>query len=96
MRSSLDGMKPTPRTDAVIKHWTRPGHESSPEALQLYQLARQLERDNSMLREALEVSGHQCEHLHHRKDHRHGAGEPCPVERMIWWALNTVPKMTDE
>lgn len=36
---------------------------------------------------ALELSGRECERLHHAEGHRHKSGEPCPVEAVIERAL---------
>lgn len=40
------------------------------------------------LRYALGLAGHTCGCLHHEKKHQHSAIAPCPVEKIIFDALN--------
>lgn len=35
------------------------------------------------LTKAISIVFPRCEHLHHRKEHRHSAAEPCPVEMLF-------------
>lgn len=57
-------------------------------ALQAKADAMELERDAlksriAKLTKAISLVFPHCEHLHHGKEHRHSATEPCPVEALF-------------
>lgn len=43
------------------------------------------------LEEALGCAIVKCHYLHHRKNHQHRSGEPCPVEALIRKAMEAKP-----
>lgn len=43
------------------------------------------------LEEALQCTVIHCDYLHHRKNHQHKLGEPCPVEQLVRKAMEAKP-----